>query len=157
MLKGGLVLDETQIGHVLIRHAPIILLGFLIMVSLIIGGTIIAMKQLGIVLVTNGKKKKKNGNNNNMLTTPFPLECGGHDALCKLVETMKVEHDTMKEKSIEMGLQQKINIESLRDGKKEFRSVNDKISILMQGMAVLLDRNGGIPDNLPDISKAHKK
>lgn len=154
LVKGGFVLDETQLGHVLIRHAPIILLGFLIMVSLVIGGTIIAMKKLGIVLVSNGKNNNKN---NNQAPHPFPLECGGHDALCKVVETMKMEHDQIKEKTIEMGLQQKINIESLRDGKKEFRSVNERIIILTQGMAVLLDRNGGIPDNLPDISKAHKK
>lgn len=121
-----------SITYLIIYHGPAFIAGTVV----IVGGTMLILKRLGFLVFSRNKLKP-------CADMPFTgldrrNRCEGHEVLQGTVDSIQVEQGKMVE-------QHRINTVALRDGKKEFKKIQDHISNLRVGVAVLLERSGGKP------------
>lgn len=147
-------------GRMIFEHAPFIIAGGVA----IIGITTMIWKKLGFLTFDKEKRDKDsemckhcsfvNGNTENakaLEELKRQVKCDSHDSLCETVKTIRATQLLMEQ-------QQKTNIKSLSNGKDEFgklhtriSAMNDKVTDLRIGMAVLLNKSGTKIKEFDDI------
>lgn len=155
-------IQYESFGKMIFDHAPFIIAG----VVAIIGATIMILKKLGFL--DFDKKESGKGSDNEMCKhcsyvngdtekakaleeLKRQVKCDTHDSLCETVKTIRATQLLMEQ-------QQKANIKALSNGKNEFdklhsrmSTMNDKVTDLRIGMAVLLNKLGTKVKEFSDI------
>lgn len=133
-------------GKMMFDHLPYILIG---VVSLI-GMTMLLLRKLGLLIFKHEKGDKgeickhceifkDNGGSEVKV-----LKCDTHDLLSNAVKDIERRQNLMLQR-------QEGHRDALKNGKKEFKQIQDNIANLRVGVAVLLERSGGKVKEFSDI------
>lgn len=138
-------------GHMIFDHLPYLIAGA---VS-IVGMTILILRKVGILIFKHEKEEglckhcevyKNNGKGNKDVRV---IKCDTHDLLAGAVKDIEDRQNTMIQR-------QDDHQQALRNGKKEFKQIQDNIANLRVGVAVLLERTGGRVKEFSDVEIPYK-
>lgn len=145
--------------QMMLDHAPFVIAGA---ISLI-GMTMLILKKLGYLVLNKDDREKNevckhcsivNGSEESSKVIDElkrQIKCDHHESLCDTVKTIRATQ-------IKMEQQQQTNISKLNNGKDEFdklhsriSAMNDKVTDLRIGIAVLLNKSGAKIKEFKDI------
>lgn len=127
----------------LFDHLPFIIAGA---VS-IVGMTILVLRKVGVLIFRKEKEEGlckhcevfQNDNGNEVKV----VKCDTHDLLASSVKDIEDRQSLMLQR-------QEDHQQALRNGKKEFKDIQRRLSNLRVGVAVLIERSGGAAKEFDD-------